>query len=75
MSVNCGLYKQIDRFLVACTDQLQDLLGHRLRIVAVSYFPHIDYVRHEDRPGTMVTLKDSVDARLIQTFAKALNFT
>ncbi|XP_071533870.1 glutamate receptor-like [Panulirus ornatus] len=56
-------------------EDVQELMGHRLRVVAVSYFPYIDYERHHQVAGTTVTLRDSLDARLIVTFAAKLNFT
>ncbi|XP_042233809.1 glutamate receptor ionotropic, kainate 4-like [Homarus americanus] len=50
-------------------------MGHKFKIVAVSYFPYIDYKRNSDKPGSEVTLKDSLDARLLEAFASVLNFT
>ncbi|XP_071524235.1 glutamate receptor ionotropic, delta-1-like [Panulirus ornatus] len=50
-------------------------MGRKLRIVTVPYFPYMDFRRDRDVPGTTVTPKDSIDTRLIYTFAKALNFT
>ncbi|XP_071545452.1 glutamate receptor ionotropic, delta-2-like [Panulirus ornatus] len=55
--------------------RLENMMGHKLRIVAVLRFPHIVYTRDTDEPGTIVTPQDSLDVRLINAFAARLNFT
>ncbi|XP_069168868.1 uncharacterized protein [Procambarus clarkii] len=57
-------------------ESLQDFMGNKLRIVtATPYFPYVDYTRVSDAQGTPVILTDSLDVRLIYTFAAKLNFT
>ncbi|XP_069190879.1 uncharacterized protein [Procambarus clarkii] len=56
-------------------DQFSDFMGHKFRVAAVTYFPYIDYQVDGEEPGSTVTLKDSVDTRLIKAFSTALNFT
>ncbi|XP_069190878.1 uncharacterized protein [Procambarus clarkii] len=56
-------------------DQFSDFMGHKFRVAAVTYFPYIDYQVDGEEPGSTVTLKDSVDTRLIKAFSSALNFT
>ncbi|XP_069188819.1 glutamate receptor-like [Procambarus clarkii] len=57
-------------------ENCQDLRGHKMRIVTPTpTFPSADYGRCSEAPGTLVVLKDSLDTRLIHTFAAKLNFT
>ncbi|XP_042233432.1 probable glutamate receptor isoform X2 [Homarus americanus] len=56
-------------------DQIQNMFGHELRIVAVPYFPYMDFERNSNNLGNMVKPKDSLDVRIIETFADKLNFT
>ncbi|XP_069951436.1 uncharacterized protein [Cherax quadricarinatus] len=56
-------------------DQFKNFMGHQFRIVSVQYFPYIDYERNTNLPGTTVTLSDSLDARLLDTFSVSMNFT
>nr|XP_045600073.1 probable glutamate receptor [Procambarus clarkii] len=56
-------------------NQLQNLDGHKFRIVSVPYFPYMDYtLNDEDRSGQVIP-RDSLDVRLINTFAAVTNFT
>lgn len=57
------------------SDQMENLLGHRLRIVSVPVVPYMDYQREGQEQGDRVTPKDSIDVRLIKAFSKTLNFT
>ncbi|XP_071544966.1 glutamate receptor ionotropic, delta-2-like [Panulirus ornatus] len=50
-------------------------MGHTFRVVSVPYVPYMDFEKHSDEPGATVTPKDSMDVRVLLTFAKALNFT
>lgn len=50
-------------------------MGHNFRIVARFYFPTIDYTRDTDEKGTTVTLRDSLNARMLVAIAAKLNFT
>ncbi|KAK4290419.1 hypothetical protein Pmani_036670 [Petrolisthes manimaculis] len=56
-------------------NQFLNFRGYVLRVVTVSYFPFVDYIRAKEEPGTPVTLTDSVDMRLLHTFKRKLNFT
>nr|XP_053641768.1 glutamate receptor ionotropic, delta-2-like [Cherax quadricarinatus] len=56
-------------------DELSSLMGHKVRIVAVPYFPYMDYETTTQEPGGIIIPRDSVDTRLIYTFASAINFT
>ncbi|XP_069951438.1 glutamate receptor ionotropic, delta-1-like [Cherax quadricarinatus] len=56
-------------------DEVQTLAGHKLRVVAVPHFPYMDFEFNARDPGGIITVKDTVDKRLINTFAAALNFT
>ncbi|XP_069951695.1 uncharacterized protein [Cherax quadricarinatus] len=56
-------------------DEETTLMGHKLRVVAVNNFPYIDFEFNVSDPGGIITIKDSIDKRLINTFAAALNFT
>ncbi|MPC44410.1 hypothetical protein E2C01_038083 [Portunus trituberculatus] len=54
---------------------MRNFKGHKMKIVSVSHFPYVDYTLDTDLPGSIVTLKDSVDARLIISLSEKLNFT
>nr|XP_053641765.1 glutamate receptor ionotropic, delta-1-like [Cherax quadricarinatus] len=56
-------------------EQLQDMMGHSLSIVTVPYFPYIDFQSASDNLNDPVKTKDSLDVRIINTFAALLNFT
>nr|XP_045587518.1 uncharacterized protein LOC123749459 [Procambarus clarkii] len=57
-------------------ERFQDFMDHKTRIVTASIAsPYIVYQRVSEAPGTAVLLRDSLDARLIHTFAVKLNFT
>ncbi|XP_042222825.1 uncharacterized protein LOC121867138 [Homarus americanus] len=57
------------------TEQFLNFMGHKFKIVTVSYFPYIAYKKDSESKGTTVTLTDSLDARLLDTFSHKLNFT
>ncbi|MPC53531.1 hypothetical protein E2C01_047425 [Portunus trituberculatus] len=52
----------------------EDLNGHRFRVVTMTYFPYINYVRESDAPGTAVRLTDSLNTRMMEALARHLNF-
>ncbi|XP_063869662.1 glutamate receptor-like [Scylla paramamosain] len=56
-------------------EQHKAFTGSMLRVVAKTYFPLFDYEPLSDKPGTLVTPKDSLCARMIATLAAAYNFT
>ncbi|XP_071530443.1 glutamate receptor ionotropic, kainate glr-3-like [Panulirus ornatus] len=55
--------------------ETQNFMGHRLQGVAVRFYPYVDFKRDRQERGTTVTLRDSVDTRLLAAFSSALNFT
>lgn len=61
--------------LVPFSEEINDFMGHNFRIVARFYFPTIDYTRDTDEKGTTVTLRDSLNARMLVAIAAKLNFT
>nr|XP_027208007.1 glutamate receptor ionotropic, NMDA 1-like [Penaeus vannamei] len=63
------------RFPNPFSEEIGDFMGHNFRIVARFYFPTIDYTRDTDVNGTTVTLRDSLNARMLVTIAAKLNFT
>ncbi|XP_063869623.1 probable glutamate receptor [Scylla paramamosain] len=56
-------------------EQHEALMGNKLRVVAKNYFPYFSYEPLSDKPGTLVTPKDSLCARMIAALATAYNFT
>nr|XP_045600621.1 glutamate receptor ionotropic, delta-1-like [Procambarus clarkii] len=56
-------------------EQLNTMMGHKLSVVAVPHFPYMDFDRSTEGPGGVISPKDTVDSRLIHTFANVLNFT
>lgn len=62
-------------FFKSFSDRTGEMMGHRLKIVTVKYVPYMNYIRDHDTPGTSVTLKDSLDTRIMNTLISKLNFT
>ncbi|KAK8397118.1 hypothetical protein O3P69_004656 [Scylla paramamosain] len=56
-------------------EQFTDLKGQTLSVVSVPHFPYVDYERSKEGKGGVVTLRDTIDARLLQTFSEKINFT
>ncbi|XP_042233435.1 uncharacterized protein LOC121873798 [Homarus americanus] len=56
-------------------EPFHNFMGHKMQFSTVPYFPYMDYTRHSEEPGTIVTVKDSLDARLLSTFATKLNIS
>ncbi|XP_071515665.1 LOW QUALITY PROTEIN: ionotropic receptor 21a-like [Panulirus ornatus] len=56
-------------------DQLRDFHGHVFQTVTMDFPPFVDYTRTEDEPGKVTLPKDSMDIRILQTAARALNFS
>ncbi|XP_066985095.1 glutamate receptor ionotropic, delta-1-like isoform X2 [Macrobrachium rosenbergii] len=56
-------------------DQVKSLEGHLVRMVSIVYFPYVDYEMRTDRPGSPVTLRDSLDKRIFEIITSRLNFT
>lgn len=50
-------------------------MGHMFKIVAQPFFPLTGYTRNSEEPGTTVTLIDSVDLRMLNSFITHANFT
>ncbi|XP_066985100.1 uncharacterized protein [Macrobrachium rosenbergii] len=55
--------------------QVKSLEGHLVRMVSIVYFPYVDYEMRTDRPGSPVTLRDSLDKRIFEIITSRLNFT
>ena len=45
------------------------------KIVSMDWFPFIDFERIEEEHGTVVSVKDSLDVRMLLAVSKSLNFT
>nr|XP_027221195.1 uncharacterized protein LOC113813422 [Penaeus vannamei] len=56
-------------------DQFRDMMGHQFKIVTLDWFPIMDFKRDSDEATSTVTPKDSVDVRMLESFASTLNFT
>ncbi|XP_042881113.1 glutamate receptor-like [Penaeus japonicus] len=56
-------------------DQFRDMMGHQFKIVSLDWFPIMDFSRDSDESKSTVTLRDSVDVRMLKAFASTLNFT
>lgn len=55
---------------------MKSLEKHSLRVTTLPYFPYMDFTTTENAPrGSQVTPRDSLDVRLLESFAQALNFT
>ncbi|XP_042233417.1 uncharacterized protein LOC121873784 [Homarus americanus] len=70
---NSTSFYHLSGFLL--NEPLQNMMGQKLRVVTLPLFPYMDYSRINDEPGNMVAPKDSLDVRLISTFAAVFNFT
>ncbi|XP_071545439.1 glutamate receptor ionotropic, kainate 2-like [Panulirus ornatus] len=55
--------------------QPEDFMGHKFEILGLPFYPHSNYKRNSEEPGTTVTLLDSVDARMINSFSSHANFS
>ncbi|XP_068238799.1 glutamate receptor ionotropic, kainate 3-like [Palaemon carinicauda] len=56
-------------------EPFRNMLGHRLNIVNLDWYPFVDFVRDSDEVATTVTPMDSLDVRMLRAISKALNFT
>ncbi|KAK4317817.1 hypothetical protein Pmani_011141 [Petrolisthes manimaculis] len=57
-------------------ERLSDLQGGLVRVVTMSYFPHVDYRRPQHfQLGGRVQPLDCLDFRMLQAIAHTLNFT
>nr|XP_053641787.1 uncharacterized protein LOC128695309 [Cherax quadricarinatus] len=56
-------------------DEFKNFMSHKYLVVALRYFPYMDYQRHNNQPGTTVTPTDSLDFRILSTLTSLLNFT
>lgn len=59
----------------APTDQFKTFYGHKFNVVAMNWFPFTKFIQHSEEGGTVVTPQDSLDIRMLNALAKALNFT
>ncbi|KAG7162345.1 hypothetical protein Hamer_G007861 [Homarus americanus] len=48
-------------------------MGLKMKFSAIRYFPYNDYTPDSSEPGSTVTLKDCLDARLLSVLEPALN--
>ncbi|ROT73751.1 Variant Ionotropic Glutamate Receptor [Penaeus vannamei] len=56
-------------------DQFETFHGHRFNVVAMNWFPFTKFIQHSEEGGTVVTPQDSLDIRMLNALAEALNFT
>ncbi|XP_071541353.1 probable glutamate receptor [Panulirus ornatus] len=56
-------------------EEPENFEGHKFRVVALPYFPVSRMKRGAEEKGTTVTLLDSVDFRMLESFASISNFT
>ncbi|XP_042871989.1 ionotropic receptor 21a-like [Penaeus japonicus] len=56
-------------------DQFKTFYGHKFNVVAMNWFPFTKFIQHSEEGGTVVTPQDSLDIRMLNALAKALNFT
>ncbi|XP_037791279.1 uncharacterized protein LOC119586601 [Penaeus monodon] len=56
-------------------DQFKTFHGHKFNVVAMNWFPFTKFIQHSDKGGTVVTPQDSLDIRMLNALAEALNFT
>lgn len=64
-----------ETMLYSLADPLADFHGHFFQLTTVPYFPYVAYSTDTPEKGTTVTLQDSLNVRILHTFAAALNFT
>ncbi|XP_042233764.1 glutamate receptor ionotropic, delta-2-like [Homarus americanus] len=55
-------------------ERIQNLMGHKLKIVSVPHFPFMDFSR-DIESGSIIVPRDSIDARMLKTIVSKLNFT
>ncbi|ROT64365.1 Variant Ionotropic Glutamate Receptor [Penaeus vannamei] len=51
---------------VVFPDKLEDMNGHRIRVVAKELFPFVEHQPHSNASATTVTPKDSLDVRIYE---------
>ncbi|XP_042233422.1 probable glutamate receptor isoform X2 [Homarus americanus] len=54
-------------------ERFHDFMGLKMKFSAIRYFPYNDYTPDSSEPGSTVTLKDCLDARLLSVLEPALN--
>ncbi|XP_068229796.1 glutamate receptor ionotropic, kainate 1-like [Palaemon carinicauda] len=57
------------------SDSKNNLQGTLLRVVSMPLFPYCDYKRNTNEPASIVTLRDSLDMRMLTTVSTSLNFS
>ncbi|XP_069941780.1 probable glutamate receptor [Cherax quadricarinatus] len=55
--------------------QMDNMFGHTFHVVTLLYIPFINYEQVEQQPGSSLAPRDSLNIRLLETFATKLNFT
>ncbi|XP_069190332.1 glutamate receptor-like [Procambarus clarkii] len=56
-------------------DKLSNLMGHKLKIVVLPYFPYIAYDKEIGHPEAPLVPRDSLNIRMLDAIAHLLNFT
>ncbi|XP_042233750.1 uncharacterized protein LOC121873936 [Homarus americanus] len=64
---------ELCRRIISDNEHLQDMKGHKFFIVTRPYFPYMDYKPDTDDPETLITARDSLDIRVLNTLAVKLN--
>ncbi|KAG7176420.1 Glutamate receptor-like 41, partial [Homarus americanus] len=70
---NASIYELPHDLLVH--NKLEDLMGYKMKILTMRFFPYVDYEKDTEEPGTTVTLKDSLSSRMLDILSASLNFT
>nr|XP_045599637.1 uncharacterized protein LOC123758914 [Procambarus clarkii] len=56
-------------------ETLNNMMGHTFKVVALSYFPLVEYRKVTNDPNDLVQPEDSVDVRMLDIMARRFNFT
>ncbi|XP_063868260.1 glutamate receptor ionotropic, delta-2-like isoform X1 [Scylla paramamosain] len=64
-----------DLRLFMSNEYKENFNGHQFRVVTMTYFPYVNYVRVSDAPGTVVRLTDSLNTRMMEALARHLNYS
>nr|XP_045588933.1 glutamate receptor-like [Procambarus clarkii] len=57
------------------TEKAENMNGHTLKVVALPFFPFIEFDQDASTAGATVTPHDSLDLRMLREIASRLNFT
>nr|XP_053641782.1 uncharacterized protein LOC128695304 [Cherax quadricarinatus] len=56
-------------------EQFQDFFGSKMRFSVLASFPYTDYTLDSDKPGSTVSLRNCLDARMLFLLSKKLNIS